>query len=246
MLAAALLAGCGTPEDNEATTGPAAASLDGERRGSVPDKPVVPALDISKAPTEVHGELAKLLPTTKALDRDSIEYAGWDGPSATYDVEDAANAPLPTVAAIYRSMGYSLKTGEEDKGIDVEHPQNATVILVRAPDELAADTLREQIAAQLNAKGFTERDQLELAFGRENVRSIQCFSLVVSGDEVDSVYVAYLETMGNTVLYALETEAVPKLKIDAGTQIDRVANGSFGTRLGGQLLMLILHRMLAN
>ena len=246
MLAAALLAGCGAPEDNEAAAGPAAASLEGDRRGSVPDKPVVPALDISKAPTEVHGELAKLLPTTKALDRNSVEYAGWDGPSATYDVEDAAIAPLPTVAAVYRSMGFTLTTGEEDKGIEVEHPQNATVILVRAPDELAADTLREQIAVQLQAKGFTERDQLDLVFGHKNVRKIQCFSLVVSGDDVDSVYIAYLETMGNTVLYALETEAAPKLKIGAGTQVERVANGGFGTRLGAQVLMLILDRMLAS
>ena len=81
-----LLVGCGGDNGNIGPVAPEAASLDGERRTD-PLEGWTPAVDVSKAPTKTHGELAGYLPK-KALKQESVAYGDWVAETAKFNDAD--------------------------------------------------------------------------------------------------------------------------------------------------------------
>jgi hypothetical protein len=203
-------------------------------------------VDVKLAPTKLHGDLARLLPK-EALVKESVTYGGWDAANSSLSGEAAEDAVMPTVFATYRSMGYDIETGKEGKEAVAkqEYPQSCSLFLVKAPEAAAAQPIVEAIAANLKRQGFNEIDALEWADGLKKTQTILRFSRVDPGEKVDDVYVAYVKIIGDVVVFALENEAANKVQGPGETQISRVSESGYGSRLGGQLTFLVANRLLS-
>lgn len=236
-LYAVLACACGGGEGNNGPVAPEAASLEGDRRTD-PLEDWTPAVDVSKAPTKAHGALAGFLPKD-ALVKDSVTYGDWIADVAKFNDTDAEGAALPTVMADYSSTGFNIeKDSEKGARVEVTYPQRCKLFIIRAPEAAAAPVIADQIMAQLGAKNFNEISSIIDTAGRNNSREIRRFSAVVEGDEHDDVYVAYVLAVGDTVIYALETETAEKIEIEGG-HVTRVEEGGRGTRVGAMLISLI-------
>ena len=88
-------------------------------------------------------------------------------------------------------------------------------------------------------------DELEWADGFKKTQQILRYSRVDSHDKVDDVYVAYVKVIGDVVVFALENEAAAKLNGPGESQISRVSESGYGSRLGGQLTFLVANRLLS-
>lgn len=233
---AASACGGGGEADN-GPVNPEAASLEGERRTD-PLEDWTPAVDVSKAPTKTHGELAGYLPKD-ALKKDSVTYGGWYADAASFDDTDAENAMLPTVMADYHSAGFNIeKDSETGAKVEVTYPQRCKLFIIRAPEAAAAPVIADKIMNELKAKNFNEISSIIDTGGRNDNREIRRFSAVVENEDYDDVYVAYVLAVGDTVIYALETETAEKIELEGG-HITRVEEGGRGTRVGGMLISLI-------
>lgn len=235
-----LLSGCGGA-DNNAPAAPEAASLEGDRR-SGPVEDWKPAVDVSNAPTKVHGALASLVPNPKkALVANSLKYGNWIADTASYELESPESATLPVVMADYFSSGFEIeKDPETGARVEISYPQRCKLFIVRAPDAAAAPVIADKIVVTLESKNFGEISSLEDAAGRASVRSIRRFSAIVPQDGHDDVYVAYLLVVGDTVIYAVESETAEKIELDDGSQLSRVdEGGGRGSRVGAMLISLI-------
>jgi hypothetical protein len=203
-------------------------------------------VDISKAPTKTHGELAGLIPNAdKALIKDSVKYGNWLAETGDIELGNAENATLPAVTAEYRSTGYTITTNPEltEGTAEQDYIQKATLFIIQAPEEAAAQPLADQFIAKLEAKGFSARPEVEFADGLKKVHTIYRFARVDAGEKVDSVYVAYIKVIGKRVLIAIESEAADKLAVPGASQLGRVDGAGIGTRVGGQLIVLILAQL---
>ena len=244
LVVAVCAAGCGG--GNEPTNdGPQVASLEGDRRDDGGFE-FEPAVDLKLAPTKLHGDLARLLPKP-ALEKNSVKYGGWDAANAALSAEGAEDAAMPAVAATYRSMGYDIETGKEGKDAVAtqEYPQSCALFLIKAPEAAAAQPIADKIAENLLGKGFAQIDELEWADGFKKTQQILRYSRVDSHDKVDDVYVAYVKVIGDVVVFALENEAAAKLNGPGESQISRVSESGYGSRLGGQLTFLVANRLLS-
>jgi len=66
-------------------------------------------------------------------------------------------------------------------------------------------------------------------------RGLKPTLLYISGGQPN----AYLQVIGEIVVYAIESSQPPPIKTADGTQARRVMSGQLGTRLGGQLITLV-------
>lgn len=233
-----LLAACGG--GNQPANGPAAATLDGDR-GTAEAGPA-PA-ELPGAPTEAHKRLSALLPRD-ALKRESVVFAGWDGMNADLSGEDPAKAAMAVVKAEYHSMGYRIVTGGDGNSIEAEqdYPQRCTLVLIDAPDAVAAEVVARGIREKLKARAFEARDPLAIAgSGEKPPPTVERYLRIDAQGEVDSVFVTYLKVVGATVIYAMETETAKRAEVAGGSA--RVTDDQRGSRLGGQLLSLVHHRL---
>jgi hypothetical protein len=244
-----VLASCGGGE--AANSGPQIPTLSGDRNTS---DEWAPEVDVSKAPTKVHGELAGLLPNPKKqgkagpLQKDSLKYGNWNPTTGEFSAEDAENATLPAVIADYISTGYTITTDPDSAtgSAEQEYIQSCRLFLIEAPDEMATQPIADAFIDNLKAKGFSERDELGFADGGKEPNTILRYARVDTGETSDEVFVAYIKITGKRVLFAIENETADKLKVPGATQLSRVDNAGIGTRVGGQLLVLILHRLASN
>jgi hypothetical protein len=249
-LCAVLFAACGGGEP-AANAGPQVPSLVGDRNTS---EIWVPEVDVSSAPTKIHGALASLLPNPRKagkqgpLVKDSLKYGNWDTASGAFIEADAVNATLPTVKADYVSTGYTITADPESstRTAEQEYLQACTLFLIEAPDELATQPIADAFIENLKAKGFSERDELGFADGGKTHNPIYRYARVDSGETEDQVIVAYVKVTGKRVLLAIESETADKMKVPGASQLSRVDNAGLGTRVGGQLLALILTRLASN
>jgi hypothetical protein len=263
-----LLAACGGGNEPAA---PTAASLEGES-APVAKIEYAPAVDLDKAPTEAHRELARLLPK-EALRKDTVAYGGWNSEGAAMDPTNAAETRMPSVAAEYLSTGYRILGDGEDKVAKQDYPQNCTLILIRAPDKIAPEEITRKIRAKLTDNGFSARDPLEFAMGLTTRRqgdptadvqvtepndaggtssvirpgeartvSITRYVRIDHSGDRDKVYIAYVYAVDDLVLYALEVENPPPVVGPEGSQLQRVTDNR-GSRVGGQLITQVLHRL---
>lgn len=232
-----LLFACGGGEGNNGPVAPEAASLEGDRRTD-PLEDWTPAVDVSKAPTKVHGALAGYLPKD-ALVKDSVTYGDWNAEGAKFSDADPAGALLPAVMADYNSAGFNIeKDSDSGARVQVTYPQRCKLFVIRAPEAAAAPVIADKIAAALVARNFSAISSIIDTGGRNDNREIRRFSAVVENEQNDDVYVAYVLAVGDTVIYALETETAEKIEIEGG-QISRVEEGGRGTRVGAMLISLV-------
>ena len=242
-LFAVALTACGS--GNEAgNTAPKAASLEGDRNTDA--YKFEDAVDIKQAPTEAHGALAKLVPNPKqSLVKNSVVYGGWDAAECKFSTEAPENASLPVVAADYKSTGADIVTDTESKkgSATLTYPQQTKLIIIKAPEAAAAQPIADALIAQLEAKGFTELDDLEWTGGRNDNTPVSRMSRVTPQEETDDVFVAYIKVVGDVVFYALESEVAPKTPGPGGTQTARLNEAGRGTRMGALLLILALTRL---
>ena len=229
---------CGNGDGaNNAPAGPQGATLDGDKRND-PLADWTPAVDVSKAPTEVHGALAKLLPKD-ALVKDSVQYGDWIAEVASFDPADPESANLPAVQADYHSTGFNIeKDSDTGARVEVTYPQKCKLIIMRAPEPAAAPVIADKIVVELLGKNFNEISTIVDTGGRENNREIRRFSAVVPDGERDKVYVAYVLSVGDTVIYALEMETAEKIEVEGG-HVMRVEEGGRGSRVGAMLISLV-------
>ena len=231
-----ILAACGAA--NEA---PVPAALSGDRTEGAGLR-MDPATDLGVAPTAAHGRLAALLPR-EALRRDTVSYSDWDQASAKPAGEDPAKATLPTVKAEYASMGYKVITDDKEPGTkkraQLEYPQECVLVLVKAPDREATEAIAARLRVNFIDNGFAEQEPVKINDGTKDGIMIERCMRIDSGPEADKVYVAYMQVIGEIVVYAIESEQPPPIKTADGTQARRVMSGQLGTRLGGQLITLV-------
>lgn len=244
LLFALAAAGCGPADNIAENAAPKAASLDGDRNTNAYE--FEDAVDVKTAPTETHGALAKLLPNPdKALVKNSVVYGGWDAMACKFSTEAPENASLPVVAADYRSAGAKIITDVESKtgSAEIEYPQQAKLIIIKAPEAMAAQPIADNLIAALKAKSFSELDSLEFTGGREDNEPLIRLGRVTPGETTDDVYVAYIKVVGDVVIYALESEVAPQTPGPGGAQMDRLNEGGRGTRVGAHLIILALNRL---
>lgn len=245
-----LLCACGGG-DETTNTGPQIPTLSGDRNTS---EAWVPEVDVSKAPTKVHGELAGLLPNPKKkgkagpLQKDTLKYGNWHPTTGEFTEADAENATLPAVIADYISTGYTITTDPDSTtgSADQEYVQTCRLYLIEAPDEMATQPIADAFIDNLKAKGFSERDELGFADGGKEPNTILRYARVDSGEASDEVFVAYIKITGRRVMFAIERETADKLKVPGASQLSRIDSAGIGTRVGGQLIVLILHRLASN
>jgi hypothetical protein len=192
-----------------------------------------------------HGQLAALLPR-EAMVKKSVVFSDWDQVAAQ-PAGNGSKAVLPTVQAMYDSVGYRVvvddpKAPKGKKRAEIDHPQQATLILVRTPEAAAAATVADRLRKHFTDKGFSTEASMRVGDGSKLGGRIERFLRIDTGAEADSVYVAYLQVIGNLVVYAVETEKPPPIKAADGTQAKRVLSGPSGARLGAQLVLLVLTR----
>ncbi|MCC6466562.1 MAG: hypothetical protein IT463_14570 [Planctomycetes bacterium] len=226
---------------NQPANGPTAASLEGDRGSSGSGSA---AVELPGAPTEAHKRLSSLLPLA-ALKRDSVLFAGWDGMAADLSAEEPAKAAMPVVKAEYHSMGYRIVTDGASNSIEAEqdYPQRCTLVLIEAPDAVAAEVVARGIREKLKARAFEARDPLAIAgSGEKSPPTVERYLRIDAQGEVDNVFVTYLKVVDSTVIYAMETEAAKRADV-AGGSTARVTDDQRGSRLGGQLLSLVHHRL---
>ena len=234
-------AGCGSGDNVAVNAGPQVASLEGDRN----DGPIFEdAVDVKSAPSEAHGLLAKLLPKS-ALRKGSVEYGNWNAETAGYSTKDPGNAALPMIAADYRSTGFTIVTDTESEtgSADQEYVQACKLIVIRAPEAIAAQPIADKIVAALKAKEFSPLDDMQFALGVEKTENITRMGLIVGQGETDDVYIAYVKVVGDLVIYALESEAAPAQPGPGDTQLSSLNEGGRGTRVGAQLISLVLMRL---
>ncbi len=263
-----LLVACGGGNEPVA---PKAASLEGDRTAPMKVQ-YAPAVDLDKAPTEAHRELARLLPK-EALRKDTVAYGGWNSKGAAMDPTKAAETNMPSVAAEYLSTGYRILGDGEDKVAKQDYPQNCSLFLIRAPDKYATEKFTRDIRKRLNSNGFSERDPLEFALGLTTRRqgdptadvkvteandaggtssvirpgeartvSITRYVRIDHSGDRDKVYIAYIYAVDDLVLYALEVENPPPVVGPEGAQLQRVTDNR-GSRVGAQLITQVLYRL---
>jgi hypothetical protein len=240
-----VLTACGggdTPANNSAAQIP---SMRGDRTSA--DDAWVPVVDVSKAPTKAHGELAALIPNVdKALQKDSVKYGNWHAATSEFDPGDAANATLPAVGADYRSTGYTITAdpNTEEGSVKQEYIQTCRLFLIKAPEGVAAQPIVDKIAENLTAKGFKGISELEWADGVDKTQKILRYSRIDPNNDVDDVYVAYIKIVGDVVIYALEAEAAPKTTGPGDLQLSRVTDAGLGSRVGGQITFLVAEHLI--
>jgi len=236
-----VLAGCGG--GNSGNAAPEIPSLNGDREPA--GQSTAPAaIDLGLAPTEAHKRLAALLPLD-SLKRDSVLYAAWNGAISNLSDEDPARAAMPAVSAEYRSAGFRIVDDgpkANAKRAEMDYPQRCVLTLISTPEVLAAETVAEKLREHLLAKGFEVQEPLAIGINTRIKPEIQRFGRVDTQGDADNVYIAYVKVMGTTVLYALEIETPPKLTGPGSEQIQRVIKGQRGSRVGAQLITLILER----
>ncbi len=233
---------------------------------------LVTIANLEDAPTDAHRRLARLLPPS-ALVPGSVAYGGWNAAQAAMDPQDPANAPMPTTTAEYLSKGYKLVAGEGRRNVaQQDYPQACSLFVIQAPEAQATEPLVQGIREKLASNGFARRDPLELALGlRRNLdagddvpvtregadgkiekvvrpedrmaASIERYVRIDQDAGADRVYVAYLYQQDDLVVYALENER-PKVITDKdGTRISPKLDDQRGSRVGAQLIALLLFRM---
>jgi hypothetical protein len=227
---------------NAPSNGPVVPDLSGDRKSA--DELLPPAVNLDDAPTPEHKGLARLLPAD-GLVRDSVRYQGWNADLADASEYEGAGAALPSVFAIYRSAGYKVVTDPETKeeGFTQEYPQEVRLFLVRGPEAVATELLLMKAESKLQANGFTPQDPIHIALGRNNEPEIKRWIAIERGENADRVYVAYLKTVGDLLIYALEVEDAPKLTGPGDSQLPRVLDDQRGSRVGAQVIALILHAL---
>jgi hypothetical protein len=234
-------------------------TLDGARTAT-PVVNVTPTIDLSKAPTDAHRKLGKLLHPA-ALKKDSVSFASWDAGEAALSFEDAAEASLPVVSAEYLSGDYDVEG--DSRVVKQVYPQSCTLFVIQAPEPAASEPIARAIREKLRGKGFTEREPLELVMGvrapgtpqdAEAVRvskvadddklslKMDRFTHIVPDAGGDKVYVAYVCVIDDIVVYALELENPPALTSPDGKRITGITDDQRGSRLGAQLIVLLHHR----
>lgn len=232
-----LLAACGGGGNN-APSAPKETSLEGERteRRPIDD---VPAIDLSKAPTDAHKRLAQLF-SVPSLIRESLSYGGWDGQNADISMQDPTQAAMPVVSADYLSTGYKIMTGTDDnKTATQDYPQSCKLVVIKAPDSVATGVIVANIYRKLEGVGFERRDPVELVMGKDKL-AMERFVRIDSEGDHDTVRIGYVATFGDIVAYALEKEEPPKVSGPGNTQIQRVTDNR-GSRLGAQLITMVHH-----
>ena len=240
-----LLAACGGGDVAPNNAGTQIPTLSGDRNTDTDGW--VPVVDVSKAPTKTHGELAALIPDAKkALLKDSIKYGDWVPATSEYVTENAENATLPVVVADYRSTGYTITTdpNTEEGSVKQEYIQTCRLFLIKAPEAAASQPIADKIAENLTAKGFKAIEELEWADGVKNTQRILRYSRIDPHDEVDDVFVAYVKIVGDIVIFALESEAAPKTTGPGDMQLSRVTDAGLGSRVGGQLTFLVANHLI--
>lgn len=240
-LLALLAAACGG--GNTGNAAPEIPSLEGDR-APAGQSPAPVAIDLGQAPTEAHKRLAALLPMD-SLKRDSVLYAAWNAAISNLSDEDPARAAMPAVSAEYRSAGFRIVDDgpkSNSRRAEVDYPQRCVLTLIATPEALAAETVAEKLRENLLAKGFEAQEPLAIAINTRIKPEIQRFGRVDSQGDADNVYIAYIKIVGSFVLYALEIETPPRLTGPGSEQIQRVIKGQRGSRVGAQLITLILER----
>jgi hypothetical protein len=236
--------GCGSDKDD----GPPTTTLDGERLPDSDPRVTTPTarperriIDVSDAPTEAHKALARLLPV-EALVRDSVLYSAWDGQAADFSDADPARAPLPVVKAEYLAEEYRVVDGPEAQPRKEEgEAQLVHLILIRCPDDQAAEVVARNVRTKLDGQGFDEGEPLLLASGdQEEPRNIRRFVYVDEGEEADLVYVGYVNVLGDMVVYALERTRVKPLRGREGNRLELPGGHLSGRRVGAQLATLVM------
>jgi hypothetical protein len=239
------IAACGGGDVAPNNAGTQIPTLSGDRNSET--DAWVPVVDVSKAPTKTHGELAALIPDAKkALLKDSVKYGGWVPATSEYVTENAENAALPVVVADYRSTGYTITTdpNTEDGSVKQEYIQTCRLFLIKAPEAAAAQPIADKIAENLTGKGFKSIAELEWADGVKKTQTILRYSRIDGQETVDDVYVAYVKIVGDIVIFALESEAAPKPTGPGDMQLSRVTESGLGSRVGGQLTFLVAEHLI--
>lgn len=231
---------------NAPANGPVVPDLAGDRKSA---DELLPSIDLSKALTPEHRELARLLPgealhKETSLDQSSVKYLGWDADTAQGVEFEGAAKGLPCVYAEYLSSGFSIvRDAEKDpKGEIHAYPQKARLYLIRTPEEAASALIGNKLAAILDEAGYQRQDPLHLALGFQNEQKIERWVGVVPQADHDLVYVAYLKWVGDLLIYAVEEEKSPKITGPGNTQLPRVTDQR-GTRVGAAVIALILHAL---
>lgn len=235
-----LACGCGG-----GNTGVEIPSLEGTRAPQTPLE-IKPSIDLTDAPTDAHRKLGRLL-VAEAMVKDSVMYARWDAATAV-PLEYEAGAPMPCVRADYLSSGYRVivddpKVADATKRLELEYPQRCTLILIQAPEAQAADAIAERLRQHCTGKGFESREPLSIGAGTGVRPQIERLVRIDSTAEIDTVYVAYIQVIGDIVAYAVEAENPPRPTTKDGTQIARVLDDQRGTRVGAQLITLVYFKL---
>jgi len=237
---------CSPGPDDEAETGPRTTTLDGDRLPENSGQSTEPPIDFSKAPTDAHRRLGQLLPTT-ALLRDSILYAGWDGNGADFADEAPEDAMLPVVTGRYGSSSFQHEVDESGtrEVVTRDQPQFVDLFLIRCPDNMAAQVVARAIQQRVLRQGFDEREPAQLAGGGDRPPMISRFVATEEGEESDKVYVAYIKTVGDLVIYALQSQTTVPLVDRDGNRIRLTYDSEAGTgaNVGAQVITLLLSRL---
>jgi hypothetical protein len=231
---------CGGNEPGNTSTG---ASLEVVEREEDPTKTLPPA------PTDAHLKIAKLLPGTKARLNDSITYGGWNAEQAkSYTDKEEGDgavkaAPIPCVRARYSSTGYEKVEGGEKNTTTAKqtYPQVADLYIIQAPAADAAKAIARKIEDQFTKQQFEKKDPLRFNSGKDGKPGpeISQFLRVDQEKERDVAHVGYIYISGSLVIYALETEVRMPL-IGPNKEVIRLpVDRQMGSRVGGQLIMLV-------
>ena len=237
------LAACGAASNPP--EGPTAAIIDGLGAGGDNGRRTVGGnnlkIKLPDAPTDEHKALGRLLPR-EALQLETVKYGGWNGEMSAFFADDPADAPMKAIAADYLSTGYELIESGGKVGAHQTYPQSAHLILVRAPDAVAAKLLARRTAAKLKEQLFAKRDDLNIAFSKSvDTVPIQRYLRIDDKGGKEVVYQAYLLVIGDLLCYALEREERRTLIGPNGLKIAMPGDGQSATRVGGQLLTLVQH-----